>query len=125
MIITKTVDELLSEMKTTKQKLELDNNPVSTLIDDAMNMINTLFAYSNLKQYRAFVKNENTNKTYNLIIFAENKNKADRQIYDIFDNFFYNKETNEQDMYSHTIEEINSKENFMNIQESDSDEVPF
>lgn len=115
MAITKTVDELLDEMKATKQELELDDNPVSTLIGEAMDMLQTIFASSKLKQYKAFVKNEDTKKEYNLIVFAENEAAADRKIYDIFDDLFYNEETEEQDMYSHKLEEIKPSESFNNI----------
>lgn len=117
MTITKTVDELMDEMKTTKQELDIDDNPVSTLIGEAMDMLQMLFTSSNLKQYRAFVKNEDTKKEYNLVIFAEDETSADRKIYDIFDDFFYNEETEEQDMYSHRLEEIKPSEGFTDIPE--------
>lgn len=126
MTITKTVNEILDEMKATKQELELDDNPVKTLISEAMNMLQVLFASSGLKQYKAFVKNEETKKEYNLVIFAADEETADRKIYSIFDDYFWSEETEELDMYTHSLEEIKPDDGFEYILELAPDEkLPF
>lgn len=106
---TLTTEELNDDLNMLKNEYKAEGNrEMVQMISDIQATIDSLLYASKecMKQYRATVKNEDTKKIYETVVFAPSEEAADRIVYSIFDDFFYNEETEEQDMYSHSLEEI-------------------
>lgn len=114
-LTTEELDDTLNMLKN-EYKAE-ENHEKVQMVSDIQTTINA-FLYSAekyLKQYLVNVKDEDTKKTYTTVVFAPSEEEADRVVYSIFDDFFYNEETEEQGMYSHSLEEIPLTKCFKNI----------
>lgn len=59
-----------------------------------------------MNKFKAVIVNTETKETYGMFIESNSEIEADTAVYAVFDDLFYHEDTEEQDGYTHDLDEV-------------------